>query len=158
MIFAAPQGSISAADVQQAENVTQTVFKDHKPALQWLTFLSGIFFVGSLVAVPWLVAKMPADYFVRSSEEQADFRHQHPVVAMAWRILRNLLGGVLLLAGVAMLVLPGQGLLTILLGIMLIDFPGKRRLEIFLIRRPSIHRVVRWIRRRAGRDDLQLPS
>ncbi|NQV23371.1 MAG: FMN-binding protein [Rhodopirellula sp.] len=157
LIFAAPQGSFTAADIQTARNFAQPLFKDHKLALQWLTFLSGICFVGSLVAVPWLVSKIPADYFVRTTEERADFRHQHPVAVLAWRLFKNLLGAVLLLAGIAMLVLPGQGLLTILLGIMLIDFPGKRRLEILIIRRPSIYRALCWIRRRTGRDDLQLP-
>jgi hypothetical protein len=41
---------------------------------------------------------------------------------------------------------------------MLIEFPGKRRLETTLIRRPTINRVVSWIRRRAGRAELQFPE
>jgi hypothetical protein len=57
-----------------------------------------------------------------------------------------------------MLILPGQGLLTILLGVMLVDFPGKRSLELLIIRRPSISRVVRWVRQRSGRDELQIPG
>jgi hypothetical protein len=131
---------------------------DNRLFLRWLTLISTIFFVGSLVAVPWLVSRIPADYFVRSPAERSGFRHRHPAVAFAGRTFKNLLGAVLLLAGVAMLVLPGQGLLTMLLGIMLIDFPGKRRLEILIIRRRSISRAIGWIRRRTGQDDLQLPS
>jgi hypothetical protein len=55
-----------------------------------------------------------------------------------------------------MLVLPGQGVLTILAGITLLNYPGKRRLELWLVRRPAIHRAIDWIRRRAGRAPLEL--
>ena len=70
------------------------------------------------------------------------------------KLLKNTAGVVFLTAGVAMLVLPGQGLLTILLGLMLINFPGKRRFELALIRRRPVLKSVNWIRRRAGREPL----
>jgi hypothetical protein len=60
--------------------------------------------------------------------------------------------------GIALLVLPGQGLLTILLGITLLDLPGKRHLEIVLLRRPSVSRAVNWLRRKSGRPPLDLPA
>ena len=72
-------------------------------------------------------------------------------------VLKNT-GGVLLgVAGAAMIVLPGQGLLTLFVAFTLLDFPGKRRLELWLVRRPVVHRLLDWIRRRAGRAPLRLP-
>ena len=63
---------------------------------------------------------------------------------------------VLVMAGIAMLVLPGQGLLTILLGIMLLEFPGKRRVELMLLRRPEILAGLNWIRRHANRPPFEV--
>ena len=153
-----PMGSLGNTALQEIMEPVRTWGAEHKVALQWLTASSVVFFVGSLIAVPWLVGQIPTDYFMPKSERHLLFRHQHPVVSLLGRFCKNLLGGVLLLAGVAMLILPGQGLLTILLGIMLIDFPGKRRLEILIIRRRAINRVVCWIRRRAGQEELRLPK
>jgi hypothetical protein len=56
--------------------------------------------------------------------------------------------------GLAMLVLPGQGILTILIGVMLLDFPGKRRWELWLIRRRGVRHSIDWIRQRAARPPL----
>jgi hypothetical protein len=114
-------------------------------------------FVGSLVAIPWLIARLPADHFVPVKRPRPAER-RHPVLRIALLILKNLIGGLLVLAGVAMLVLPGQGLLAILMGLVLLDYPGKHRFERWLIRRRAIRRPVDWIRRRAGREPLRLPE
>ncbi len=155
---AAPAGAIEFSELQEFREPVEIWLKDNKTVLQWLTGFSVVLFLGSLLAIPWLVARIPTDYFLSRTNGGNEFRLKHPVTSLVWRLLKNLLGGVLLLAGIAMLILPGQGLLTILLGIMLIDFPGKRRLELLIIRRPSINRVVSWIRRRSGRDELQFPD
>jgi hypothetical protein len=73
-------------------------------------------------------------------------------------VAKNLLGIVLLVAGVLMLVAPGQGLLTIAMGIVLIDFPGKFRLERWVVTRPNVWRTLNWLRRRARRPELQRPA
>jgi len=65
---------------------------------------------------------------------------------------------VLLLMGIAMLVLPGQGILTMLIGISLLDFPGKRTLEKKIVCHPSVHRAIDKIRQRAGQSPLVLPD
>ena len=153
-----PTGSLPEFSLDETSEQLRAFLSEHKSALQWLTAFSVALFIGSIVAVPWLVARIPTDYFMATASEQNEFRQQHPTASLLWRILKNVIGVVLLLAGVAMLILPGQGLLTILLGVMLVDFPGKRRLELLIIRRPSIRRVVGWIRRRSGRDELQIPD
>ncbi|MHC4875440.1 MAG: FMN-binding protein [Planctomycetota bacterium] len=125
-------------------------------ALKWLAIGSALMFVGSLSAVPWLVGLIPEDYFLTQRRPRTRFRQHHPAVALTLRIFKNLFGAVFLLAGLAMIVLPGQGLLTILAGVLLLEFPGKRHLERALIRRHSVLKAVNWIRRRRGRPEIRV--
>ena len=124
-----------------------------RPFLPWVFFGSIAMFVGTLIGLPIVVARLPVDFF--EHEHREPFRHEHPVIHIVLVVLKNLVGAVFLLAGVAMLVLPGQGLLTILLGLALIDFPGKHRFEHWLLARTTIRRGLQWIRRRARREPLR---
>ena len=73
-------------------------------------------------------------------------------------ILKNLLGAILVTGGLIMFVTPGQGILTLLIGLLLLNFPGKRRLEIRLIRMKPLKRAVDWIRHKAGHRPIVLPE
>ena len=73
------------------------------------------------------------------------------------RAAKNVLGVVLLLAGILMMVLPGQGIITILVALSLLDFPGRRQLETRLVRQPKVRQAINWIRARAGRPPIQPP-
>lgn len=123
----------------------------------WLWTASVAMFVAGLLLVPWLVVRMPSDYFMPQSLRAETWRARHPLVRALLRAMKNALGIALLLAGLAMLLLPGQGILTILIGLSLLEFPGKRRLELAIVRRPTIHRALDWIRARGNRPPLQLP-
>lgn len=118
--------------------------------------LSAFTFFGTLLLVPWILVRLPADYFSRHREARAPMKPRHPAVRIAWLVGKNLLGAVLVLVGVTMLVLPGQGLLTILMGLLLIDFPGKYHTERYLVTRRPVLRSINWLRRRKGRPPLQL--
>ena len=122
----------------------------------WITTL--VLTLGSLVVVPVSVILIPTDYFTAERAPLPLAGLRHPILRLLWRVLRNALGAALVLLGVAMLVLPGQGLLTIFVGVLLVEFPGKRELEVRLVRRPRVHRALNWIRRRAGRAPLEVPS
>lgn len=111
-------------------------------------------FVGTLILMPYLIVRIPEDYFIR--RPVLDWTGRHPLLHIVLVILKNLLGGILLLAGVAMLLLPGQGLLTILMGLLMIDFPNKRRWEARLFRVKSVQNAANWIRRRYGHPPLKL--
>ena len=78
----------------------------------------------------------------------------NPLARAILAIAKNALGYVLILTGIAMLVLPGQGILAILAGIALVDFPGKQRLERWIVSRPAVLRSANWLRRRMGRRPL----
>ena len=101
---------------------------------------------------------MSADYFMPDRDPGRALALQHPVLRWTGLILKNLFGLILFIAGIAMLFTPGQGLLTVFIGLMLMDFPGKRRLELWVIRRPAIRKAFDWIRSKAGRKPLQLPA
>lgn len=126
-------------------------------ALLWsLTALSVLAFFATLIAIPLLIARLPADYFTR--RPLRDWPTRHPAVHLLLVVAKNALGLVLLLAGLAMLVLPGQGILTIFVAIMLLDFPRKRDVERWLIRRRPIFHAANWIRAKRGRPPLELPE
>ena len=104
------------------------------------------------------VARISPDYFARNGNPLTAVRQQRPLLWLLVGIIKNIIGAVLLLLGVAMLVLPGQGVLTILVAISLLDFPGKRRLELYIVLRPSIRRMIERIRQRAGSKPLNRPE
>ena len=72
--------------------------------------------------------------------------------------MKNVLGLILLAAGLAMMVLPGQGIITILIALTLLNFPGRRKLELRIIRQRHVRNAVDWIRRRAGSPPLVIPE
>ncbi|PIE23328.1 MAG: hypothetical protein CSA62_08000 [Planctomycetota bacterium] len=124
-----------------------------KEALIWLGVLSVATVVFSALALPWVVLRLPEDYF-RSPAAAVD-----PAPgARAKRLLRNIGGAICILLGIAMLVLPGQGILTILIGLTLMDFPGKQRLERGLVRRGRLLKPLNWIRSRAKKTPLLPPE
>ncbi len=118
--------------------------------------LSVLLFVGSLIFVPWAIVRLPEDYFHSSQRHAAPWKHYHPLLRALALLLKNLLGLLLLATGIAMLVLPGQGVLTMLIGIMLLDFPGKYQSERWLISRPHVLRAVNWHRRRYQRPPFRM--
>ena len=90
------------------------------------------------VGVFFAVIHMSPDYFANKAPAEATWRRRHPILRLLFRGLKNVAGGGLILLGLVMLVLPGQGILTVLIGLTFLDFPGKRRLEIWIVQRPSI--------------------
>jgi hypothetical protein len=61
------------------------------------------------------------------------------------------------LAGIVMLLIPGQGLLTILIGIALMDFPKKQAFLRRVVARQWVLRSINRIRGRFGRAPLRAP-
>lgn len=129
------------------------------PTVLWVLSVSSlVMFVASLVAIPWLVCRIPADYFTRRDTLVPGARSQHPVLRWVWLIARNVAGVILLLAGIAMLVLPGQGLISIFVALFLIDFPRKRVLQRRLIASGPLWRGINALRQRAGHPVLERPQ
>ena len=147
---------VSAPRISDRTDMLEWV-KQHDDIVLALGIFSIVCFVASLVAIPILVARIPQDYFAhRRRHRQRSARH--PVIAAAVVVLKNLTGAVLVLAGIAMLVLPGQGILTILMGLLVMDFPGKFALERRLIRQPAVLHSLNWIREKAQKPPLRLDA
>jgi hypothetical protein len=130
----------------------------HPTILGGALALSIVLFIGSLVAIPVLVARMRADYFVNRGAGEESWFGRHRLARALTLTVKNGVGLVLLGAGIAMLILPGQGIITILVAITLLDFPGKRRLELRIVRQRHVRRAIRWIRNKARRPPLILPE
>lgn len=121
-----------------------------------LSFASLVMFVASVIITPWLLVRMPADYFLRDKPHLWTRLRQSPPWRCVVLLVKNALGVVCVAAGILMLVLPGQGLLTVLVGIFLLDFHGKKELEKKLVSRPKILKSINWLRRHYGRPELDL--
>jgi len=115
-----------------------------------LIVFSVIAFVGTLIAIPAILIRLPPDYF-KNHHHKPWFANHHPVIRILGLVIKNIAGIIFLLAGIAMLVLPGQGLLTMLLGFLFIDFPGKHRLEQKLIQHPQVLKAINALREKANK-------
>ncbi len=120
-----------------------------------LAIFSVVGFVGSLIAIPWILMRLPATYF-DMRVPRTFLGGRHPVLRAVGIVIKNIVGFILLLAGIAMLVLPGQGVLTILIGISLMDFPNKRQLEARLIGQRLVFSGVNRLRARFGKPPFVL--
>lgn len=119
-----------------------------QPAVMWsVGGFSVVAVLATIILVPRYVAKLPADY-LRSGD-----RKQNPSVPL--RIARNALGVLLVLLGIAMLLLPGQGVITLLVGVLLVDFPGKQKLIQRVLGRPKILQSVNKLRARHQAPPLE---
>jgi UDP-N-acetylmuramyl pentapeptide phosphotransferase/UDP-N-acetylglucosamine-1-phosphate transferase len=120
----------------------------YKHLVELLGLVSVITFVGSLIAIPLLIGRLPVNYFIQHRQKVEERHKRHPLVAKIIFVLRNGLGSLFLLAGIAMLVLPGQGIITILIGFSFMDFPKKHKLEETIVRRPGVAKALNWLRRK----------
>jgi putative transmembrane protein PGPGW len=109
---------------------------------------SVVMFVGTIVAVPIFLVRIPEDYFARPRAPSA----------LPIRVLRTVVGVALIVLGLAMLVLPGQGILTILVGLGVLDLPIKERIMNRLLCHPKVRHAVDAIRHKAGKPSLRVPG
>ncbi len=120
-----------------------------------LTALSVVFFVGSLIAIPFILVRLPTDFFdIRVPRRWME--GHHPVLRLLGHVVKNVVGAVFLFAGFLMLFLPGQGLLTMLIGVTMLDFPGKRKLEARMIGQPAVLNTINNMRRKFGKPPLTI--
>lgn len=122
----------------------------------WLALISLLTFVISLLSLPWLVARIPDDYFLYNKRRPAELKNNHPVIRIVLLIGKNTLGVILLVGGIIMLFIPGQGLLTIAMGMLLMDYPGKFRLEQRLAQNETILHGLNWLRARGHAPPLKI--
>ncbi len=106
----------------------------------------GVSLVATFVALPRVLGGLPADYFHPDAQ----------IVESPYKVVRNLVGWPLLLLGIVLIPLPGQGLLTVLAGLVLADVPGKRWLARMILSQGPLRRAVNLVRERRGAPPLRL--
>ena len=127
---------------------------NYKIYLVWLGTLSFIIFIFSLLTIKWLVALIPSDYFIKKNN--SEFRSNYPIFWLVSIIIKNLVGYILIFGGILMLVLPGQGLFTIFVGLMLSNYPGKFYIERKFIAIPSVLRAINWLRKKSNTPPIKI--
>jgi len=127
-------------------------------SLSWGKIALGSVFLLISVAVSYAVVifvmiKIPADYF---SPRYASDSSKSKSFFVRWGavIFKNIMGVLLVLLGIAMTVGPGPGLLTILIGLIMLDIPGKRPLEAKIIQKPAVLSAVNGLRARYKKSPL----
>ena len=141
----------------QVEAFSDYDLAKYEPFFWWSFALSLALVVLTPVAVAWVVVQLPKDYFTAERRPPSTWskgRHELRAVIV---LAKNFLGGILVIAGIAMFVLPGQGLLTLVAGLMLLNFPGKYRLERRLATQRHVWRSINWLRKRFRREPLEMP-
>ena len=130
--------------------------RHHEDLFLWLTIASVIFLIVSPLIVSWMVIQLPSDYFSYPTRQKYQWDNQVPIIRWGWIFLKNIFGVMFVIGGIAMLVLPGQGILTIIVGLFLMDFPYKYKVESWIIKRTVILKTVNRLRVKAKRDTLKI--
>lgn len=126
------------------------------PILELLGFGSLIMLVMTLVAVPVVVIGLPENYFAARRRKVARRSGQSFLFRLGFILIKNLLGAVIIIAGLVLLFLPGQGIITILIGLALTNFPGKFAIERRIACSPAVRRTLNWIRAKAGKPPFEM--
>lgn len=124
----------------------------HRGLFIVLTSISILTFVGSLVLIPLVIINLSPEYF--SEKRHSMYNYKHPIIKYIVLISKNIVGYILLIFGFIMLFIPGQGVLSITLGILLINFPGKKRFEYKLFTNKRISKIINTIRRKFGKKEI----
>ena len=107
---------------------------------------SVVILVISAISIGYFIKKIPHDYFLDDKRGVSEYKNKNPILWIITLVLKNIIGYFLIMGGILMLVLPGQGLLTILVGLMLSDYPGKFKLEKKIIRTNLVLKTINWYR------------
>ena len=124
--------------------------------LSWLAIASLLIFFFSILAINFIIKMIPADYFESATRELSPFKTNNPIIWLILFIAKNIMGYLLIIGGILMLVLPGQGLLTIFLGLIFSDYPGKYKLEKRFITIKPIYRYINWVRKKSDIEPIKL--
>lgn len=124
----------------------------HQDYFYWAAVASGVLFIIGALATPYLIGLIPSDYFV----QQKNYKFQiHGFWHGIGLLVRTFFGLILFLAGVIMLFTPGQGILSMVIGLSLMEFPGKHKLEYQLASHDPTFNALNWLRKKANKPPLE---
>jgi hypothetical protein len=111
----------------------------------------------SILFAAVILIQLPANYFSRSYVQKF-MENSHPVFRWSVIVVKNLIGLIGVILGIIMS-LPGvlgPGLITLFIAIVLLDFPGKRKLELKIVHQPGVLRFINWTRKKFSKPPLIL--
>ena len=120
--------------------------------------LSIFILIISVFMMVLIISFLPEDYFKSENRNLISSvqNSRYPLLKLLVLITKNFFGVLLLLSGILMLVLPGQGILTIITGLVFMDYPGKYKFERKLIRQKGVINSINWIRSRLSKPSLKV--
>lgn len=137
------------------DSITQLIAFLKEPAvIGWLVAGSVLYLLALLLFMPFVAAKIPQDYF--SSYDKKPYAPQNLIVYLLYKILKNLIGAVFVLVGLILLLTPGQGILGILIGSLMLDYPGKYHFQRWLIAKKPVLNGLNWLRKKGGAEPLEV--
>jgi hypothetical protein len=115
------------------------------------------------IVIGYSITQMDKRYFVRKrininkapfgdASEAPQSRLLNKSFTYLIKIAKIIFGVCLFVLGLLMLILPGQGLITMLIGLSLFPFPGKDKLEQNLLSRKLVRSSLNWIRIKANKE------
>jgi hypothetical protein len=129
---------------------------------KWITgagvALSAVLLLASLVLIPWVVVRIPADYLAHNRPPQMPWAKAHPALRTVLVVVKNALGAFLAILGILLLVLPGPGILITLAGLALVDIPGRRKLIRWIATRKGVFDSINKLRAQYGKPPLEKPE
>tara|TARA_R110000737_G_scaffold351080_1_gene392125 strand:+ start:2310 stop:2729 length:420 start_codon:yes stop_codon:yes gene_type:complete len=117
------------------------------------TALSIVYFI----VISYTITQLDTRYFLHKENpgddaiKKAKLTSQASIKTLFVNFAKIIVGICLVVCGLVMLVLPGQGLITMLIGLSLIPFPGKHKFEKNILARKSVRYSLNWIRRKANK-------
>ena len=130
----------------------------HQYLLGWIGVISLLVFSLSLLSLPWLVAMIPENYILSQKRKQTILKNENFGIWIVIFILKNSIGLLLVTGGILMLFLPGQGVLTIIAGLIMTDYPGKFELERRIVSNKKILEKLNWLRNKANQPSLKIDN
>ena len=130
------------------------IFNIYKDLILWFGSISLFVFLFSLFSLKWLVSLIPEDYFINKKDSK--IKTNNILIWYIVLIFKNLIGYSLILGGIIMLVLPGQGLFTIIIGLMMSNYPGKYFIEKKFIAIPTVLKSINWLRRKSNKPPIRI--
>jgi hypothetical protein len=133
--------------------------ENYRIVIWWIGALSTIIFLIILFAIPIFIVKLPSDFFIRQNLPKPLLAsRKHTVIRLIYVIIKNVIGVMIIFAGIAMLFLPGQGVMTVIIGISLLNIRGKRRIVLAFVCRSFVIQSLNRLRTRFNKPTFSIPT
>ena len=131
-----------------------TWIENHMYLIMYAGVFSFVLIIITAVSVPFIINSLPADYFLKEKRRSSIKTPLQAFLFIIVLIIKNSVGLILFLSGFIMLFIPGQGLLTIFISLLFIDFPGRWKLQKRAAGNRKISSALNWIRRKGGKEEF----